>query len=96
MARRTKRQLERALADLDDAEESTSTLDVAWRDETDTPVDRDGNPVDPSDDGMLVVFNYHEVMSRDRAEREGREIIGPTDDELANDAVRVTREGPLP
>ena len=45
---------------------------------------------------MLVVFNYHEGMSRDRAEREGREIIGPTDDELANDAVRVTREGPVP
>jgi hypothetical protein len=80
MTRRSKRELERALAELaDDAgADPTAGTDVAvsWADyETDTGA------------GGELPERYTVVMRREDAEREGREILGPADG--TGDLVRV-------
>lgn len=80
MTRRSKRELERALADLDDADRGDPAaggfaVSTTWGEEE----------PDPNAD---FAIQYQIVMSRDRAERDGREILGPAD--APGDTVRVT------
>ena len=44
--------------------------------------DFDGNPIDPDDHRADTLLRYRSVivMERERAEKEGREIIGPYED----------------
>lgn len=92
MTRKSRRELERELEDLVDTSPSGDTVDVVWRDQrTGEYADRDGEPTDPDPDAdVLVVMNESLVMSRERAENEGREILGPAENAPAGrDVVRV-------
>ena len=80
MTRRSRRELERALADLAADAEADPTggtdVTVSWVGyETDTDADRD------------LPERYTVVMRREDAERKGREILGPADG--PGDLVRV-------
>jgi hypothetical protein len=97
MTRRSKRAVEDRLDALEtDATTTPSHVEVVWRDErTGELVDRDGTPTEPDPEAFVVVIEELLVMGRERAEREGREILGPaTDAPPENDAVRVAREEP--
>ena len=92
MTRKSRRELERELEDLNDTGGSGDTVDVVWRDErTGEYVDLDGEPTEPDPDtDLLVVMNESVVMSRERAEKEDREILGPAEDvPEGRDVVRV-------
>jgi hypothetical protein len=96
---RTNQSVERRLASLEAArtdDDSADMVAVLWRDErTGDLVDRDGTPTDPDPDTLMVVINRSVVMPRERAEEQGREILGPaTDTPAENDAVRVVGGSP--
>ena len=98
MTRRSKREIERAVEDLDGGTDGDDdTVNVVFKD---TPTgeyyesrEMDGDPVDPDAlPGLTVVINRGTVvMMREHAEREGREILGPAED-TDRDAVRVRSE----
>lgn len=90
MTRRSKRELERALDDLDGSEGSAGAL-VVWKDErTGEFVDANGDPADPDPDAHLIVMREHVITSRKRAEEQGLEILGPAEDTPPErDLVRV-------
>lgn len=76
----TRRDLEKRVDDLADRFGGDEEILVARRDlATGEVTDFDGNPVDPDDHGAdtLLILEESIVMERERAEKEGREIIGP-------------------
>jgi hypothetical protein len=77
MTRRSRRELEKALDDLaDDDGEDSDTGDMVFG--VSAPWVEYDTDQDPGEDAD-VVANYQVVMRRRRAEREGREILGPVD-----------------
>lgn len=92
MTRRSKREVERALDDLaGDADDDTdaghsfdATEGVTAEFVTYGPEEDDGDDAD-------VFARYHVVMRRERAEREGVEILGPVDG--PGDLVRIDWDG---
>jgi hypothetical protein len=82
MTRETRRDLEKAIADLE-ASESTDAVPPDGFDVTAEWVEYDGDAAPDAD----LSINYQIVMQRERAEREGREILGPADG--PGDLVRV-------
>lgn len=95
MTRRSKREVERALDDLGGGE-GPAGVAVVWADErTGDLVDANGEPAAPDPDAHLLVIREHVVMSRERAEEQGREILGPAEDTPSgSDAVRVPGGSP--
>lgn len=98
MKRRSKRELERALEELDsDATGSNADrIQVLYRNDRtgELLAERGGDPADPDPEADLtVVIEQSVVVSRDRAEAEGYEILGPAEDVPdGRDAVRVAWE----
>lgn len=101
MTRKSKREIERAVDDLDGGDaDGDGTLSVVFKDNRTGDYyesqDMDGDPVDPDDlSGPVIAITGRGgtcVMMRDQAEREGREILGPAEDAPADDAVRVVWE----
>ncbi|MFC7175352.1 hypothetical protein ACFQL0_21830 [Haloplanus litoreus] len=94
MTRKSERELERALETLDDDADG-NRIQVLFRDDrTDGLVDGDGEPADPDPGADTIIVNESVVMSRERAEAEGREILGPAEGEHVpdeNDVVRVAK-----
>lgn len=95
MTRKSKREIERALDDLDGGADDCG-VEVVWRDqETGDLRDRDGDLVDQDDlddDAFCVIVRESVVVRRERAEAENMEILGPAEGENIpdeNDAVRV-------
>lgn len=79
---------------LEDAFGFTNTsIAVVWRDQrTGELVDEDGEPTEPDPDAdQVFLINDTVVMGRERAEREGHEILGPADVDQ-DDVVRVAWE----
>jgi len=95
MTRRSKREIENVLNDLDSGGDGIDDTAVVYRDDrTGHLVDEDGKPVEHDPDADLVVIIEDTlVMLREQAEREGREILGRAED-APTDAVRVAREDP--
>lgn len=95
MTRKSKREIERALEDIHDGNGGTETVDVVWCGDGEGEfVDQDGEPTEPDPDAdTVVVIDETVVMHRDRAEEQGREILGPAED-VPNDrdAVRVASD----
>lgn len=85
MTRRSKRELERAVADLEE-EQAPEDPAAGGYNVTAEWVDYDTDP-DPDAD---VHATYRVVMERDRAEREDREILGPA--EGPGDLVEIASE----
>lgn len=78
-----KRDLEDRVADLRDRLGGNEEILVARRDlATGEVTDLDGNPVDLDNHGAdtLLILEESIVMERERAEKEGHEIIGPYED----------------
>jgi hypothetical protein len=93
MTRKSKREIERALEDFNRA--GADGVDVVWRDDvTGEIVDRDGEPTEPDPDAeTVIVINDTVVMPRERAEEQGREILGPAEVPREDiDAVRVASD----
>jgi hypothetical protein len=92
MTRKSKREIERALEDLDD-DADDGRIQVLFRDDRSGGlVDADGEPVDPDPEADTIIVDETVVMGRERAEAEGREILGPAEGEHIpeeNDIVRV-------
>lgn len=82
--RRSKRELERAVADL--AGEHTDAGE-----DTGVSVDWVSHGEDPTPDADIVI-RRHIVMDRGDAERENRTIIGPAGADMNDDVVRVAPE----
>jgi hypothetical protein len=80
MTRRSKRELERALDDLAGDADADADAD-------EYNVTADWVEYDDNGDDAEVVANYQVVMRRERAEREGVEILGPVDG--PGDLVRI-------
>jgi hypothetical protein len=82
------RELERSIVGLEEpttGSEQIAVISTGWR-ETATGSHPDAD--------LVIEVNESLVMSRDRAEQQGREILGPAEDTPPeNDAVRVA-EGP--
>lgn len=95
MTRKSKRELERVLDGLDGVE-GPADVTVVWEDErTGDLVDVNGDPADPDPDAHLIVIRESGVMSRERAEEQGREILGPAENAPpGRDAVRVPGGSP--
>ena len=95
MTRKSKRELERALNDLDGGE-GPADVTVVWEDErTGAIVDANGDPANPDPDARLIVIHESVVMSRERAEEQGREILGLVENAPpGRDAVRVPGGSP--
>lgn len=99
MTRKSERELERALETLaggaTDGAAGGDMVQVLYReDRTGDLVDTDGEPAEPDPDALAIIINESVVMGRDRAEAEGREILGPAEGEhipAENDVVRVAR-----
>jgi hypothetical protein len=94
MSHKTKRELERALADLEDAPGTGKKLLVARRDPKTGELTEasTGEPVDPTDHGaeQLVVIERSVVMDREEAEQAGCEVLGPAKDvPPGRDVVRI-------
>jgi hypothetical protein len=81
VTRRSKRSVEDRLDELESEATAASTISVSIG----------GDPAEPDTDADLQInINESVVMSRKRAEREGREILGPAEDAPPeNDVVRV-------
>ena len=95
MTRKSKRELERALDNLDGVE-TRDTIDVVyWNEKTQEHVDREGNPVEPDPDpdaAHVVVIKDTLVMEREQAIEEDREIFGPAETPSGRDIVKVAKE----
>ena len=89
----SKRSIESRLDDLEqETGDDTGGVTIAYRnpvtDELTTP---DGEPIDRNEHtGVLIELTRSLVMERERAEREGRTILGPAEDAAEGvDAVEV-------
>lgn len=84
MTRKSKREIERTLEDLKEESETDDNEPplVAYEHPVTGDLEtRDGEPIDPDDeDCLLLVIEETIVMSRERAEAESREILGPVED----------------
>lgn len=100
MTRKRKRDIERRVADLEEVEaddkDDIEQPAVIYEDPLSGEYYTErggGERFDPeaSDADMLIVMSDAVCMSRERAEREGREILGPAKDAPpGNDVVRVS------
>ena len=87
--------LDRRLTALEtDTAESAPFVEVVWRDDrTGELLDCDGEPADPDPDALMFVINDTVVADRERAEKEGYDILGPAEDvPPGRDAVRVAED----
>lgn len=78
-----KRDLEDRVADLRDRLGGGEKIIVAYWDlATGEITDFDGHPIDPDDHGAdkLLILEESVVMEREKAEKEGRKILGPYED----------------
>jgi hypothetical protein len=97
MTRKSKREIERAVEDLDDASGDDDAFSVVYEDWTGACyADQElTEPVDPDEIlGMVVRIRGLDgtcIMRREHAEREGVEILGTVEDGPAEGAVRVRR-----
>lgn len=92
MTRKSKREIERAIEGVESEGGGQGRMLVAHRDpRTDDLTDRDGEPIDAGPDDVLLVIDEAVVMRREKAEAQGREILGPVESETNPDAdlVRV-------
>lgn len=90
--RRSRREIARSLDGLD-SNDTDDEVVVVWRDErTGELVDEGGEPVDPDPDVFVIELTETVVMGRERAEEEGREILGPAKDAPQENVVRVSEE----
>jgi len=89
MTRKSKREIERAVDDLDGGGEDDDSLRVV--------ISKPGGDSMPNPDGGegfdVVIESSVCVMMREQAEREGYDILGPAEDVPADDAVRVEYDG---
>jgi hypothetical protein len=99
VTRKSKREIERAVDDLDGGDGDDGGLSVVYKDartgEYYEDGDMAGEPVDPDAlSGTAVVIGRGAVvMFREQAEQEGREILGPAEDAPdETDAVLVAIE----
>lgn len=67
---------------------------MLWRDDrTGELLDSDGEPADPDPDAQTVIYDQTVVADRERAEKEGYDILGPTKDvPPGRDAVQVAAD----
>ena len=89
---RTSRSVEDRLDELEtDAAESTTRIEVLHRDDrTGELLDSDGDPTEPDPEALVVIFNESVVASREQAEENGYDILGPAENvPPGRDAVRV-------
>lgn len=97
MTRKSRREIERAVDDLAGDGDGDGGIMVVYEDPDtgDYYRTQDGDD-DPADldgfEGLVVELKRELVMRRERAEREGRAILGPAEDAPAEDTVRVARE----
>jgi hypothetical protein len=91
MTRRSKREIERAVEDLDDDPDDGDTWNVQVGGDPDVDCVEDLDDLD-DDELILEVGRSTCIMTREHAEREDREILGPAPDVPADDAVRVRWE----
>lgn len=95
MTRKTKRDLENDLEELNGKTDTgdENGMEIVWEHPVTGEYYKDKEltegPVDPEDpDPIMVIFQEGEVMYREQAEEEDREIIGPAED-APGDTVRV-------
>ena len=71
--------------------ESESSVEVLWRDDrTGALLDSDREPANPTPELRTIIFTETVVMSREQAEKNGCDILGPAENVPAGrDAVRV-------
>lgn len=81
MTRKSRREIERAVEQIDPSGGDDGGIVAVYRDPvTGDYYDMDREPIDGEPDGHLViVLNEEEVLRREKAEREGRTIAGPAD-----------------
>ena len=92
---RTSRSVENRLDDLE-----TNTADTAPRvevfhrdDRTGELLDSDGEPADPDPEAFTIIYNETVVASRESAEENGYDILGPAENvPPGRDAVRVAAD----
>ena len=92
---RTGRTLEDRLDTLETTTaDSMSRIEVLQTDDrTGELLDSDGDPTDPDPGAFTVVFDGAVVTSREQAEKEGYDILGPAEDvPPGRDAVRVAED----
>jgi predicted enzyme related to lactoylglutathione lyase len=92
---RTSRSVERRLDELEtNAAESATRVEVLWRDDrTGELHDRDGDPTEPDSEALVVIFNESVVVSREQAEANGYDILGPAENvPSGREAVRVAED----
>lgn len=92
MTRPSKRELERAIDEIGGVTADDGDVHVVFRDDvTGELVDSTGEQAQLDPDAELnIVWHDSVVMSRDRAQEEGREILGPAEDAPSGrDVVRV-------
>lgn len=97
MTRKSKREIERAIEDVEIEEGGQGQTLVANRDpRTGELTDGDGEPIEAGPEDVLIVIDEAVVMDREQAEAEGREILGPAESETNPDAdlVRVYWDRP--
>jgi hypothetical protein len=99
MTRKSKREIEHVIDDLGSSDVDDDTVSVVFRDAATDEYYSGQDLTEPVKDpdalpGITVVISRGVVvMSRKRAEREGREILGPAENTpLGVDAVRVARD----
>ena len=93
---RTSRSAEDRLAELEaNAADSRPTLiEVLSRDDrTGELLDSDGEPADPDPEACTIICNETVVATRERAEENGYDILGPAENvPPGRDAVRVAAD----
>ena len=93
MTRKNKRDLEKAVENLDTGSDDESGILVVYKHpKTGAYYDMDGDEIDPPDDSLLIVLSHTVVMEREKAEAEGNEILGPAKD--TNDSGDYVRAIP--
>ena len=92
---RTSRSVEDRLDNLEmTAAESTTRIEVLHRDDrTGELLDSDGEPADPDPEAFTIIYNETVVASRESAEENGYDILGPAENvPPGRDAVRVAAD----
>jgi len=80
MTRKNRREIENAVEELDTGTDESGIHVVYKHPKTGAYYDMDGDEIDPPDDSLLIVLSHTVVMDREKAEAEGKEIIGPAED----------------
>ena len=92
---RTSRSLEDRLDELEtSAAESRARFEVLSRDDrTGELLDSDGEPADPDPEARTIISNDTVVATRERAEENGYDILGPAENvPPGRDAVRIAAD----